>query len=135
MPDRFRKYWVAVAATLAVVLLVPSSASIPAPVEHLPPAPSAPELALLEELAVWVQADGPRYRLFEGESLPDLVRSRRRSFELFRSFNERHERRQLLAALPYGSLLQEAAERYRLDGLLLAAVVQAESGFDPSQAS
>src|SRR5687768_5007251 len=135
MQDRCRISRAAVAATLLVVLLVPSSASIPAPVEHQPPAPSVPELALLEELAEWVQGEGPRFRLFGGEGLPDLVRTRRRSFQLFRDFNGSHERHRLVAALPYGALIQEAADQYRLDGLLLAAVVKAESGFDPRAVS
>jgi hypothetical protein len=135
VPNRCRSFWPAVAITLLVVLIVPSSASIPSLLQHQPPAPSDSELALLEELAAWVQGVGPRYELFGGEDLPQLLRTRRDSFELFRGFNGPQECDRLLAGLPYGRLIQEAAERYRLDGLLLAAVVEAESGFDPQAVS
>jgi soluble lytic murein transglycosylase-like protein len=135
MPDHRRIPLAAVAAVVLLVLLVPSSASIPAPVQHQPPAPSASELALLEELSHWVRAGESRYRLFDEAALGGLLREQRRSFELFRNFNGAPERQRLLANLPYGELIQEAADHYRLDSLLLAAVVQAESGFDPRAVS
>ena len=37
--------------------------------------------------------------------------------------------------MPFGSLIADAAAQYRLDGLLVAAVVEAESGFDPAAVS
>jgi soluble lytic murein transglycosylase-like protein len=136
MPNPRRLSRAAVGSTLLLVLLVPSSVSIPSPLQHQPPAPSAPELALLEELAEWVHGDASRYRLFEGgETLGDLVRTRRRSFELFRDFNAREQRYRVVSALPYGSLIQQAADQYRLDSFLLAAVVEAESGFNPRAVS
>ena len=133
MPDHRRLSRTAVASALFLVLLVPSSASIPSPLQHQPPAPGAPDLALLDELAGWVHGDASRFDLFEGGELGELVR--RRSFHLFRDFNGREERRQLVASLPYGELIQAAADQYRLDSLLLAAVIQAESGFDPGAVS
>ncbi|HYO12766.1 MAG TPA: lytic transglycosylase domain-containing protein, partial [Thermoanaerobaculia bacterium] len=44
-------------------------------------------------------------------------------------------RRSFLQDLPYGSALAEAAGRHGIDGLLLAAVVDVESGFSPSAVS
>lgn len=128
MPDHRRLSRPAVAATLFLVLLVPSSASIPSPLQHQPSPPELPDLVLLEELAGWVHGDISRFSLFEGSELGELVR--RQSFHLFRDFNRREERRRLVTSLPYGELIQAAADQYRLDSLLLAAVVEAESGFD-----
>jgi hypothetical protein len=120
---------VALGAMLAV--LVPVSSVDPSAVLEQPPPPSMQDLALLELLAA---ADRPEtaLRLFAGDDdFPDLLDPQPRRFELFRSFHERRHSRRLLATMPYGSLIAEAAERYRLDGLLLAAVVEAESGYDP----
>ncbi len=120
---------------LAVFFATPStSPSVPAP--GTPP-PTAEELAVLEELLAWIQG-GPRAAGFRALSEPDIlaaIRSRPRTFELFRSFNGASERRRLLESLPFGKLIGRAAERHSLDGLLLAAMVEAESGFDPEAVS
>jgi hypothetical protein len=48
-------------------------------------------------------------------------------FELFDSARDEEARRELLRDLPYGSAILRAAERHEVDGLLLAAIVEAES--------
>jgi hypothetical protein len=123
---------VALSALLAVV--VPISSVDPAAVLEQPPPPSMQELALSELLAA---ADRPEtsLRLFEDDDFPDLLDPQPRQFELFRSVHDRRHSQRLLATLPYGSLIVDAAERYRLDGLLLAAVVEAESGWNPRAVS
>ena len=56
---------------------------------------------------------------------------RRQSFELFREYGAETDRRDLVRDLPYGELIDEAAERFSIDSLLLASIMEAESGFNP----
>ena len=97
------------------------------------PAPPSPEEVLvLEELMDWVR--GGYSSGFQGMAPLELaasVRERQRSFQLFRSFNDESVRRQRLAAIPFGRMIRRSAERHRLDGLLVASVIEAESGFNP----
>src|SRR6185436_10301351 len=133
MRDR-RTFCALVGGGLLLVLLWPTTSGTPAPPADPPPAPSLERLAMLEELAYW-RRDG-RPRLFADERpLSALAQQGRRSFALFGDERGHAGRRQLLASIPYGSLVEETAQRYRLDSLLLAAVVQTESGFDPTATS
>jgi soluble lytic murein transglycosylase-like protein len=45
------------------------------------------------------------------------------------------ERRRFLHKLPYGPAMALAAERHRVDSLLVAAIVETESGFAPNRVS
>ena len=121
-----------VVGALALLILDPSGLSQSSPVENLPAPPSREEILLVEELAAWV-AGSPVSGGFEivDEGMADAIRTRRRSFELFRSFADDDSRQRLLASKPYGELIDQAAQETGIDGLLLAAVVQAESSFDP----
>lgn len=89
---------------------------------------------MLEELASWVvgtpQGEEERYRLFDEGEIEDAIRRRAGGFELFRRYSTEDERRRLLDGLPYGDVISRVATEYRIDGLLLAAVVDAESSFD-----
>ena len=67
--------------------------------------------------------------------LASVTPARRQSFELFRRFGSEHARREKLLTLPFGELIQSSAERHEVDGLLLAAMVEAESSFDPQAVS
>jgi hypothetical protein len=131
MPTQRRPSAVALLVLLSV--LVPVSSVDPASMLPPPPPPSAHELALIEQLAGLNRGTG--FRLFSGTELGELLRPPARGYELFRSAHGQHDSRRLLATMPYGSLIADAAARYRLDGLLLAAVVEAESGFDPHAVS
>ena len=97
------------------------------------PAPPAPdEVMVLEELMGWVQGEYPDgFRAVGRNELAAAVRERQRSFQLFRSFADEDARRERIAALPYGGVIRSAADRHRLDGLLVASVIEAESGFNP----
>jgi len=126
----------AVIGALALLLLDPSGLSQSSPVDDLPAPPPREEILLVEELAAWV-AGGPSGGGFEvvDEGMADAIRTRRRSFELFRSFADDDSRQRLLASKPYGELIDQAAKESGIDSLLLAAVVQAESSFDPGVVS
>jgi soluble lytic murein transglycosylase-like protein len=133
MRDR-RTFSALVGGAVLVALLWPIS-STPAPPADPPPLPSVDRLAMLQELAYWTRGIG-RERLFADERpLSALANGRQRAFALFGDERGQAGRRQLLANIPYGTIIEETAERYRLDSLLLAAVVQTESGFDAAAIS
>lgn len=125
---------VAICLTIVAVNAPPSS---PSQWGERPEPPDLEAVRVLEELAQWVRGEGLTDSA-EGLRETDLtgtVRLRRRSFDLFRTYADVEERQELLGSLPYGDLLNRAAERHSVDGLLLAAVMQAESGFDAEAVS
>jgi len=129
MRDR-RTFSALVGGGLLLVLFWPTTSGTPAPPADPPPAPSLERLAMLEELAYWRRGDRAG-RLFADERpLSALAEGKPRAFALFGDERGSAGRHQLLNSIPYGTLIEETAERYRLDSLLLAAVVQTESGFD-----
>jgi soluble lytic murein transglycosylase-like protein len=133
MRDR-RTFSALVGSAVLVVWLWPTSSSTPATPADPPPLPSVERLAMLQELAYWTRGIG-RERLFADERPLSALADRRRSFALFGDERGQAGRHQLLANIPYGTIIEETAERYRLDSLLLAAVVQTESGFDATAIS
>jgi len=124
---------VAFATALFLVVTLDAPPGTPSIPEARPDAPSPREVAVLEELLDWVRG-GPRtarFQAFDVDDLATTIRARPRSFDLFRSYAEESQREERLLELPYGRLIRRAAQRYDLDGLLVASVIEAESGFDP----
>ena len=117
-------------AFLAVILhSAPTTSSISA---TRPAPPSLAEVLVLEELHQWVDGTLAGDSLSPaGREIGAAMRQRSESFELFRSYHERSDRRRLLRQLPYGDLIARAATRQQVDELLLAAIVEAESSFNP----
>lgn len=79
-----------------------------------------------------------RSSLFTQADLSAVLRpASRQGFELFQptAASEEQARRDFLAELPYGRTLIAVSERHEVDGLLVAAVVEAESRFRPKQVS
>jgi hypothetical protein len=128
MREQRRSFFAVTGGVLLLVLLWPATTSSPAPVA--PPAPpSQATLALLSEVAHWTTDADRGFDLFGHRRLVGFAAGH--GFVLFADSPERR----LLGTVPYGSLILDAAERYRLDGLLLAAMVETESGFDPTAVS
>lgn len=125
------------ATALFLVVSLNSPPTIPSVPASRPAPPSAEELAVLEEVRAWILGDGSLggFRALRQEDLAAAIRSRPQTFELFRSSNDPDLRSERLRGLPFGELIEKAARRHRVDGLLLAAVAEAESGFDPSAVS
>lgn len=121
-----RGLFVLVAFVAAVLNSPPGS---PSAAGARPEGPSAEEARILDNLARWVLG-----REVDGE-LSQAVRERDRSFELFRQYADDGVRSEMVTALPYGGAILRAGRRWGVDPLLLAAVVQAESGFDPDAVS
>ncbi len=131
MRRRLSKVLPATLVCLTVALNSPEEGSTSIDPER-PAPPSPEEVQLLEELMDWVGVEYPNG--FQGLGRGDLaraVRERSRSFELFHSYSDAAARRQRLSTVPYGGMIRRIAERHRLDGLLVAAVIEAESGFNP----
>jgi soluble lytic murein transglycosylase-like protein len=129
MRDR-RTFSALVGGGLLLVLFWPATSGTPAPPADPPPAPNLERLAMLEELAYWRRGDRASVLFADERPLSALAEGRQRSFALFADQRGNGGRHQLLASIPYGPLIEDAAERYRLDSLLLLAMVQTESGFD-----
>ncbi len=107
----------------------PSSDNLP----HELPDPA--ELEILEELVAWVGDGADSDRVLLDEPLGQAIRNRPYSFELFRGYHEESVGADSLAGLPFGDLIGRTAERYGLDALLLASVIEAESSFNPEVVS
>ena len=88
----------------------------------------AAEIAMLEELSEWVETD-------DDTELRANLRQRSTTFEVFRSYHEPDQRHARLESLPFGEIIRRTASRHGVDALLLAAVVEAESSFDPAALS
>ncbi len=127
----------AASALTAAIVLIPSPSVPSVPDTTLATA----ELAAAEELqalAGWVAGrseDTGDLRALRPADLAAAMRPNQRTFELFRHDPVDLARRQVLEDLPFGQALAETADRNQVDGLLLAAVVEAESRFSPRAVS
>jgi soluble lytic murein transglycosylase-like protein len=127
---------VAPATLLSLVLASHSAPTSPSLSASPPPDPE--QIALLEELVGWLTGTpihDSQFHLLGGDDLLLAIRERSRSFELFRRYPGTEANRRFLDRMPYGDAIYRAARRYQLDSLLLAAVVEAESGFNPRAVS
>ncbi|HKV09029.1 MAG TPA: lytic transglycosylase domain-containing protein [Thermoanaerobaculia bacterium] len=103
---------------------------------HQVPLPSDDKV-VFEDLASWVAGSrhGRDLQVMSSEDLDAALDPQPRRFGLFPQDLGEEARRDYLEDLPYGSILAAAAERHDVDGLLLAAVVDAESRFRPRAVS
>jgi soluble lytic murein transglycosylase-like protein len=130
----------AVALALFLLLVVapqPVPSDIAEPDSRLPLPPAEESLAR-EDLAAWL-AEGATtdLRVVSPGDLSAALGSTPRRFSLFAEPGPASlaAQRDVLCKLPYGRMMAKTAERNRVDGLLLAAVVEAESGFIPNAVS
>lgn len=109
----------------------PSQPSISTAGRH---APDPGELLTAEWIAGRTGGD---LAVLRPRDLDAAMASKRHGFELFPRSDtpDPLAERSFLAKLPYGRAMWRAAERNRLDGLLLAAVVETESSFSPKAVS
>jgi soluble lytic murein transglycosylase-like protein len=92
----------------------------------------------LQDLARWVARARMPERRFHAVTPGDLdsaLSLAPRRLSLFSPEAGEAARRELLVELPYGSEIWRASQRRRVDGLLVAAIVQAESRFTPGAVS
>ncbi len=113
---------------LIICLLPSATTSNSLAVENMvADAPSAAELVLFEELVEWIADDEPAAE----RPLRRTIRARRASFDVFRSYIDDSVRYRRLAEVLFGDVIRQAAQRHGVDALLVAAIVEAESSFDP----
>jgi soluble lytic murein transglycosylase-like protein len=112
----------------------PSDTALPDPM-RIPDPP--PEHQALRDLARWVAQSRLPDRRFHAVTPGDLDSALSLTPRRLGLSSEAGEaaRRELLVDLPYGSEIWRAAQRRRVDGLLVAAIVEAESGFTPDAVS
>jgi soluble lytic murein transglycosylase-like protein len=112
----------------------PSDPAVPDPFEQ-PPQDKATQI---QDLTRWMISESRSFsgasRQFQAIRLEDFEaaaqpRSRERELTLFEPSLDPAARRRFLDRIPYGSAIHLAAERHRVDGLLLAAIVSVESRF------
>lgn len=128
-----------VLATMTFLVLAfnstPSDTALPDPF-RLPDSP--PESQALRDLARWVVQSRPEAGRFQAVTPADLeaaLADRPRRIELFPEEEGEAARREVLMELPYGSQIWNACRKHKVDGLLVAAIVEAESGFTPDAVS
>lgn len=128
---------IAVATLLFVIAALNSPPTTPSIPDDRPAPPSPEELTVLDDLAEWVLGgvEAKSFEAFPDKDYPAAIRSNSQSFELFRRYNKETTRRDIVQTLPFGDLIEKAADRYSLDSLLLAAIMEAESGFNPKAVS
>ncbi len=115
----------------------PSDTAIPDPF-RLPDSP--PESQALQDLAKWVVQSRPgTTRSFHAFTPGDLDAALGTEpgelLDVFPEENGEAARRELLLGLPYGSQIWRTAQKHRVDGLLVAAIIEAESRFSPGAVS
>lgn len=106
-----------------------------------PAPPTAQEIEVLAELSEWVLggSSAPSFHAFSERTLPSALDGQSEpkpmGFELFRGFHDEERRQELVAQAPFGKLIATTAARHGLDPLLLVAMIQAESSFNPNAIS
>jgi soluble lytic murein transglycosylase-like protein len=133
---RFRVPFAVLSTSFSLALALRPSPSDPA-MTDLRRVPSDHQ-AVIKELARWVsgsRAGAGRLRVMHPEDLVAATSSIPRKLGLFSRTTPVEAKRRFLHNLPFGSAMTLAAERHRVDGLLVAAIVEAESGFVPDRVS
>ena len=128
-----------VTGVLALLFLgFDTAPTIPSVPSMMPEAPDLEHAAMLEEVAEWMigsSAEGPQLDALVLENMTDLIRERPSRFKLFRDTLDDTAAHDFLEGLPYGTTIDETARTHGVDGLLLAALVEAESSFLPNAVS
>ena len=110
----------------------PSDTAIPDPL-RLPDSP--PESQALQDLAKWVVQSRSQPRIITERDLDAALDNDPSEIKAFPEEDAEAARREVLVGLPYGSQIWRASQKHSVDGLLVAAIVEAESRFRPHAVS
>lgn len=101
--------------------------------------PAGDDDAELQDLARWMvlgeKAGARQFHVLLPEDFAAAATPGPREASLFQLAPDRETQRRFLHGLPYGTAIALAAERHKVDGLLVAAIVAVESGFSPDAVS
>ena len=114
---------------VSIMVAVPSGTTVPDPSVR---PPRAEDLALMRELSDWLLGgeEANQFRALSASDVAAALRDEPESFVLFNRPRRRVAERELVRGLPYGKLIWDSAQRNRIDGLLLASIVETESSFN-----
>ena len=113
---------------LIICLLSSTTTSSSMAIESLvADAPSATEIALFEELVEWIGDEKP----VAEKPLRRTIRARAASFDVFLSYLDDETRHERLGSVPFGEVIRQTAQNHGVDALLVAAIIEVESSFDP----
>ncbi len=111
----------------------PSDTALPDPF-RLPDSP--PKSQALQDLARWVVQSRPSsFHAFTPGDLDAALANRPSEMKAFPEEDAEAARREILVGLPYGSQIWRTSQKHDVDGLLVAAIVEAESRFRPGAVS
>jgi soluble lytic murein transglycosylase-like protein len=133
-----RKFLAVPSAVLFLLLALRATPSDPATPSKSQMRSAAAERGAGRQLAMAIAGAPPSalgFALFSAGDLAAAVGGQNRSLGLFGADSAVDPHGRLLRGLPYGAILAAAEERNHVDGLLLAAVVEAESQFSPHAVS
>jgi soluble lytic murein transglycosylase-like protein len=113
----------------------PSSTAVPDPRRQPSPFEERLRQEALADWAVGRTADTTSTVVSSHDLTASLGQAPPERFGLFAREITPESRRQLLAELPYGKAMSQVSERHGVDGLLVAAIVETESQFEPEAVS
>jgi soluble lytic murein transglycosylase-like protein len=129
-------------ATLALLSFEPSPSdtAVPDPSQFSPAAAHFDDDLALRDLAFASEKRSTSstfsaFRAITSDDLDAALTSTPQSYEIFKRDVGDSARRAFLRRLPFGTSIWRAAEHQRVDGLLVAAIVEVESGFQPDAVS
>ncbi|MEA2695004.1 MAG: hypothetical protein QOJ16_4391 [Acidobacteriota bacterium] len=130
------------ATFLVLAISFDSSPTLPSLPKVTRPAPDPRAIALVDELTGRAAAGGIRreargsdLRVMRREDLDSALALKPQGFELWSGARERGAESEVVRKFPFGRAIARAAERHRVDPLLLAAIVETESAFAPDAVS
>ena len=119
------------ATFLSLAATLQPTSSLPSSSQGGRRAPDPGQLALAD----WAAGRTSDLSVMRPQDLQAALVQQPHGFDLFRQQPDLLGERSFLAKLPYGHAIWRAAVRNRMDGLLLAAVVETESAFSPGAVS
>jgi len=134
-PSRVAFTVLAAFLVLAISFDSPILPSLPKPTTR--PAPDPRAIALVDELTGHGgrAARGSDLGVMRREDLDSALSLKSQGFELWSGARERSAESEVVRKFPFGRAIARAAERHRIDPLLLAAIVETESAFAPNAVS
>ena len=124
------------ATFLVLAISFDSSPTLPSLPKVTRPAPDPRAIALVDELTGRRgEARSSDLHVMRREDLDSALALKPRGFELWSGARERGAESEVVRKFPFGRAIARAAERHRVDPLLLAAIVETESAFAPDAVS